>query len=130
MPPDRDPFNPPLSAALLASEVLHVQAQDGLTHYLDNRAGRTVARCGATGGTRLTLKWELVSCQACRVPDVLKASGGLYPVGYRFRCGGKTHTVTGHREIGYGQVGHEVDCEGVSCWQSYEYIRDNGQAAR
>lgn len=130
MPPDRDPFNPPLSAALLASEVLHVQAQDGLTHYLDNRAGRTVARCGAPGGTRLSLKWELVSCQACRTPEVLKATGGLYPVGYRFRCGGKVHTVTGHREIGYGQVGHEVDCEGVSCWQAYEYIRDNGQGMK
>lgn len=53
----------------------------------------------------------------------------LYPVGYRFTCGGKTHTVTGHREIGYGQIGHEVDCGGVTCWQAFEYIRDYGTKA-
>lgn len=81
MPPDRDPFNPPLSDALLASNALHVGAQDGLTHYLDNRAGRTVARCGATGGTRLTLKWELGVMPGLPHPGGAEGRGRAVPGG-------------------------------------------------
>lgn len=147
MPPDRDPFNPPLHAALTASRELHLTADDDLTHHLDAKDGRSVSRCGT--GTRLSRDWALVSCPACRAtpePAVKVASvatmaamaatpapvatpPGCFAVGYRFKIRGKLHTVIGHQEIGYGLVGHTIDCEGVTCWVATEYIRDNGTKA-
>lgn len=141
MPPDRDPFNPPLHAALTASRELRLTADDDLTHHLDAKDGRSVSRCGT--GTRLSRDWALVSCPACRAtPEPMAAVAlmaaaapapmtppGCYPVSYRFKIRGKLHTVIGHQEIGYGLVGHTIDCEGVTCWVATEYIRDNGTKA-
>jgi hypothetical protein len=143
MPPDRDPFNPPLHAAIATSRELYIAAEDNLTHHLDAKDGRSVSRCGS--GTRLSRDWALVSCPACRAtPEPAKVTSvaliaaaapapmtppGCYPVSYRFTIRGKVHTVIGHQEIGYGQVGHTIDCDGVTYWVATEYIRDNGTKA-
>lgn len=128
---ERPAFNPQLHAAMLANRGLAPRAVEGLTHYTDSASGRTRARCGATGGVRLSLNWALVSCPDCRTIGAAPAPTpkGLFPVGYSYRLGGKLHTVLSHQEMGYGLVGHEVDCDGVKCVVAYEYICDNGSPA-
>lgn len=77
----------------------------------------------------MSREWALVDCPDCRAAPALAAPSapqGCFPAGYRFTIRGKLHTVMGHQEGGYGQVGHQVDCEGVSCWVATEYIRDYG----
>lgn len=128
MPPDRAQFNPQLHEALTP---LAPAARDGLTHH-STTVARTAAACGASGATRLSREWALVDCPDCRAAPALAPSApqGCFPAGYRFTVRGKLHTVLGHQEGGYGQVGHQVDCEGVSCWVATEYIRDYGQKVK
>lgn len=54
MPPDRDPFNPPLHAAIATSRELYIAAEDNLTHHLDAKDGRSVSRCG-TGASATSM---------------------------------------------------------------------------
>ncbi|MGW3992378.1 hypothetical protein ACWEF6_02710 [Amycolatopsis sp. NPDC004772] len=127
--PDRAAFNPQLHGALTAAQMAPA-ARDGLTHHTTT-VQRTAAACGAPGATRLARDWALVDCPDCRTtPTPTAAPSGLYPAGYRFTIHGKVHTVIGHREVGYGQVGHEIDCEGVTCWVATEYIREYGTSVK
>lgn len=127
--PDLPQFDPQFTEDVLRSGI-HPAAKDGLTHHLDNHAGKTIARCRASEASRLSLNWALVNCQGCRraAQDPIPTGHGRCPVDYRFNLGGQLYTVKGHREIGYGQVGCDVEGpNGVRCWMASEYIHEHGE---
>jgi len=125
------PFDPTVHDALLTPQIAP-HGNDPVTHHLDARGGRSVARCGASA-VRLSLNWSLVNCQGCRnaAQQPAPAREGRCPVGYRYRLGGVVYTVVGHREVAFGQVGCDVEGPGgVRQWVASEYIHEHGEAAR
>jgi hypothetical protein len=130
MPPDLPPFDPTVHEALLTPQIAP-HSKDPTTHHLDTRNGRSVARCGQPDAVRLSLNWPLVNCQPCRTAaqQPAPAREGHCPIGYRYTLRGQLYTVVGHREIGYGQVGCDVEGPGgVKHWVAFQYIQEHGEA--
>jgi hypothetical protein len=129
---DLPPFDEWWHDILLKAGHMHPKALDGRTHYTRTVQGRVKPACGSPKGTRLHTDWRLVNCPDCRRTTTqsitMAASNGLYPVGYRYRVRDQLHEVTGYQQIAYGQIAHEVTCNGVKCMQAYEFIRQYGKA--